>query len=201
MNGDSVICRKVRLNIYTKQYDQRMISLFDDVFLERLMNGIKNAGIDDEIDGEDFDDFDDSEDLSDFDEDNTVELITEAEYTDDGKRIEIRYEETELTGMEGAVTCISFDKKSPGIISMMRGGTVYTVMIFEEGKRHICAYETNIMPFELCILTKKVSNALEAEADKYLGIDYLIEIRGAKTERTIFHMDVSPIEGNSMIEG
>lgn len=195
MNSDSVICRKVRLNIYTKQYDQRMSSLFDDVFLERLMNGIKNAGIDDEIDGEDFDD------LSDFDEDNTVELITEAEYTDDGKRIEIRYEETVLTGMEGAVTCISFDKKSPGIISMMRGGTVYTVMIFEEGKRHICAYETNIMPFELCILTKKVSNALEAEAGKYLGIDYLIEIRGAKTERTIFHMDVSPIEGNSMIEG
>lgn len=208
MNNNLLDCRRVRLSIRTKMFDQGMSDIFEKIVLERLIRDLDELDeIDDEFDdsdeaGEDFDMSDDFDDENDFGQDfvDGVELTTEAEYRDDGKRIEIRYEETELTGMEGSVTCISFDRESPGIVSMLRGGSVYTVMIFEEGKRHICAYETPIMPFELCIFTRKVNNSIGFDTGKSLDLDYLIEIRGAGTERTIFHMDVFPIEGQAIME-
>lgn len=206
-NYTGTLGQRVRLSIRTKQYDQGMAGLFDKLILDHLLRDLKNMSeqgfddtdeFDDEFDPDD-DFYDDPFDFSDRNDDNGIELTTEAEYTDDGKRIEIKYNETELTGMDGAVTCISFAKNAPGIISMLRGGSVYTVMIFEEAKRHICAYETPIMPFELCILTRKVANRIDGTSGS-LDIDYLIEIRGAGTERTIFHMDLSPIDGQSISE-
>lgn len=208
MNDNLLDCRRVRLSIRTKIFDQGMASIFEKVVLERLIRDLDELDeIDDEFDdsdedGEDFDMSDDFDDENNFRQDSfdKVELITEAEYRDDGKRIEIRYEETELTGMEGSITCISFDRESPGIVSILRGGSVYTVMIFEEGKRHICAYETPVMPFELCIFTRRVQNNIGFDTGNSLDLDYLIEIRGAGTERSMFHMDVFPIEGQAIME-
>ncbi len=126
------------------------------------------------------------------DEDNTsdtIEMVTDATVKDDGERIEISYDETELTGMKGATTSVSFKKSEPGLVTMLRGGTVRTALVFEEGKRNICTYETPYMPFELCICTKKVDNRLDFGSGK-LYLDYIVEIRGAKAERTKFTFEI-----------
>ena len=54
-------------------------------------------------------------------------------------RIVLSYEETELTGMDGATTTVSFAERDPSVITMLRYGTISTALVFEEGKRHICA--------------------------------------------------------------
>ena len=108
---------------------------------------------------------------------NTDGILTE----EDG-RIEFSYEESEITGMEGSTTAISFSKDNPSLVSMVREGSVSTALVFEQGKRHRCAYNTPYMPFELCVHTLKVDNRLMS--DKVAFIDYIIEIRGAKAERT-----------------
>ena len=103
-------------------------------------------------------------------------------------RMEISYDETEVTGMEGSSTAVSFLESETGVVSMIREGAVSTVLVFESGKRHHCVYNTPYMPFEVCVHTLKVDNRLMEEG--YLDLDYVIEIRGAQAERTKFRMEI-----------
>lgn len=109
-------------------------------------------------------------------------------YLDDGERISISYSESEATGMEGSTTTVTFLKTDPKIVSMIREGAVSTTLVFESGKRHHCLYKTPFMPFEICVRTINVSNALLCGGP--LSLDYVIEIRGAKAERTKFSMRI-----------
>ena len=101
---------------------------------------------------------------------------------------ELTYEESEITGMEGSRTSVIFDLDSPGLVSMIRNGTVSTALVFERGKRHHCVYNTPIMPFEICVRTIKVENDILEQGR--LRLDYVIEIRGAKAECTKFELDI-----------
>ena len=102
--------------------------------------------------------------------------------------VRLSYDETEMTGMEGARTTVYFREDEPNLITMMRSGTVSTALVFEEKSRHICAYQTPLMPFELCVHTLKVDNRLLSEGKIYL--DYIIEFRGAKAEHNLFELTI-----------
>lgn len=117
-----------------------------------------------------------------------IEINTLGSWKEAESRVEISYEETQATGMEGSSTAVSFFTREPGVISMIREGAVSTVLVFEEGKRHHCVYHTPFMPFEVCVHTKRVENRLQEKGS--LVLDYMIEIRGARAERTQFSMEV-----------
>ena len=117
-----------------------------------------------------------------------MQIKTVGKYAIDGSRCRISYDETDVTGMEGSVTEISFDMVASEIVTMSRSGTVSTALIFENGKRHHCVYTTPYMPFEVCVKTLSVDNRI-AEAG-VLELDYIIEIRGARAERTKFYMRI-----------
>lgn len=119
---------------------------------------------------------------------DVLQINTEGKYTYDGKRVTISYNETEESGMVGSLTALTFLADEPGIVSMIREGAVSATLVFEEGKRHNCLYNTPIMPFEICVRTKKVVNRLDINGT--LELDYIIEIRGAKAERNRFFMQV-----------
>lgn len=120
-----------------------------------------------------------------------IEMTVEASYHDDGDRVCIRYRESELSGMEGSVTSVSFRKSEPTLISMLRDGSVKTALVFEPAVRHLCVYQTQIMPFEVCIYTRSVKNRIEK--DGTLEMDYTVELRGAQAEHTAFSMRVLPV--------
>ncbi len=105
-----------------------------------------------------------------------------------GDRANIYYEETELTGMSGSRTEVSFDMRDAGIVTMMRTGGVSTALVFEEGKRHHCVYNTPYMPFEVCVHTLEVKNRIPESG--LLELDYIVEIRGARAERNKFSMRI-----------
>ncbi len=117
-----------------------------------------------------------------------IEISTEGIMCLKDGMVELKYEETELTGMEGSTTSVSFSENEPGLISMFREGSVSTALVFEEGKRHHCIYETPLMPFEICVRTFTVDNRILS--DGILKLDYIIEIRGAKAERNKFELRV-----------
>ena len=123
-----------------------------------------------------------------FDEEEKIEINTIGVWSDNGKRIEISYEESEASGMEGSRTAICFEKNEEGLVSMIRTGAVSTALVFEQGKRHHCVYNTPIMPFELCVRTLTVENHLMGGG--CLLLDYVIELRGAKAERTKFELTI-----------
>jgi len=119
-----------------------------------------------------------------------MEMTVEASYHDDGHRVCIRYKESELSGMEGSTTSVSFQKNDQSLISMLRDGSVKTALIFEPTKRHLCVYQTQIMPFEVCVYTRSVNNCIET--DGILEMDYTVELRGAQAEHTRFLLRVLP---------
>lgn len=106
---------------------------------------------------------------------------------EDGRRT-FSYDETEATGMEGSTTSLTYLLERPELVTMLREGAVSTALVFEEGKRHHCVYQTPFMPFQICVHTLKVDNRLETE--RTLALDYIIEIRGARAERTKFFMEL-----------
>lgn len=121
-------------------------------------------------------------------EPETLEINTVGTYGERDGRAELSYDETEVTGMEGSRTAVSFAPEQAGVVSMIREGAVSTVLVFEEGKRHHCIYNTPIMPFEVCVHTMRVENKLSDEG--WLDLDYIVEIRGAQAERTKFRMEI-----------
>lgn len=122
------------------------------------------------------------------DEKDVLRINTEGKYSFDGKRITISYNETEESGMVGSLTAVTFLVDEPEIVSMIREGNVSATLVFEEGKRYNCIYNTPIMPFEVCVRTQKVVNRLDINGT--LELDYTVEIRGAKAERNKFFMQV-----------
>ena len=162
--------KQIKIRIISKQYE------LSRKLMEKLFEEFE-------------DDVEEEEDSkkSNGDED-TLDLGAEGYISDDGDRIEICYDESELTGMEGASTKLSLDKKNPALVTMLRGGSVTTAMVFEQKKRHICVYETPYMPFELCIHTLAVRNELLTRGILYL--DYVVEFKGAQAERTKFTMTI-----------
>ena len=119
-----------------------------------------------------------------------TEMLMEGKLLTSEKRVELVYAESELTGMQGSLTAIGFDRANPDLVSMIRTGPVRTAMTFEEGKRHICIYNTPFSEFEVCVRTIKVNNRLLQE--NKLELDYLIEIHGAQAEHCKMTVTVRP---------
>lgn len=157
--------KKVRISIHTKQ---REISgtLFDAPKAPPIPSQAINA------------------------EPQEMELTVEGSYYDDGTRISISYKEGELTGMENSRTTLSFQKSEPALITMTRDGSVRTALVFEEGQRHLCVYQTPFMPFEVAVTTKQVENRIEENGS--LRMQYTVELKGANAEQTDFSMKLLP---------
>ena len=70
---------------------------------------------------------------------DATELVTEGvlEPTEEGLRL--RYQESELTGMEGTETVFEV---TPTRVILRRTGAVNSQMVFEEGQQHTSLYET-----------------------------------------------------------
>jgi len=113
-----------------------------------------------------------------------VEMFTEGLMKIDGERVEISYEETEMSGMAGTTTRLIFDTGLLDTMTLMRSGPVKVTMVFQKGLRHVCRYDTGIIPFELVLTTSYVDNRLLTDGELY--IDYTTELAGSS--RAITHM-------------
>lgn len=104
-------------------------------------------------------------------------------YTPDGDdaQISLAYDESELTGMDGAHSVLTYHSSEPELIHLIRSGSVTTALTFKPHHRAICVYETPYMPFQVGIHCLLVENKLVDEGT--LILDYIIEIRGAQAER------------------
>lgn len=159
--------RKVRIRMLTSRLELSG-SLFDDA---------EETGEDGECDEE----MPEPEDVSEPEEmPEPTEMLMEGRLITGTERVELAYEESELTGMEGSVTAIGFARNTPGLVTMMRTGSVRTALVFEKGKRHICVYHTPFSDFEVCVHTEEVKNELLTRGR--MELDYLVEIHGAQAE-------------------
>lgn len=175
--------KKVRIHIETERFGIEA-SLFDDI-----MNGETDAMLEREIRDEN----------PMMEEPEKIEMYCDGRLRLTDDTFSLSYEEGALTGMEGSETQLSFMRSQPGLLTMLRSGSVSTALVFEQGKRHLCSYNTPYMPFELCVHTLRVRNELLQKGK--LSLEYLIEIRGAQAEKCRLSLDVRDEAGVPLKEG
>ncbi len=124
--------------------------------------------------------------------DEPTEMMVEGRLVTGASRVELVYDESAASGMGGSVTTVGFDRASSGLISMMRTGTVYSALVFEEGKRHVSVYDTPFSSFDICVRTLRVENELLQKGR--IGLEYLIEVHGAQAEHCRMEITVRPSE-------
>lgn len=101
--------------------------------------------------------------------------------------IEISY--TEDDSMDDTTTVILYDPVKPNSVTIYHTGGVMSTLICEKGVRHISAYQTQLMPFEVAVYTKKCDGGFTFEEGGSLELDYMVEIRGADMQRTTMTID------------
>ena len=126
---------------------------------------------------------------TDEEEPQSMEMYSDARLRLTDDMFSLSYEESELTGMEGTSSQLSFMRSQPELVTMLRSGSVSTALVFEPNKRHFCTYKTPFMPFEVCVHTLRIDNQLLSDAAT-LDLDYLVEIRGAQAERCRLHLEI-----------
>ena len=131
------------------------------------------------------------ENFSLLDEEGVIESILFGKLTQNGDECTLTYNEEDRDEMFNTSTKLTFKTATPDNISLIRTGTIDTFMYFEGGKRHLCVYNTGIMPFEVCIFTKSVKNKLLE--DGTLEIKYLVEIKGACAQETTLKLEIEKV--------
>lgn len=105
-------------------------------------------------------------------------------------RLTVEYDESELTGMVGATTAISFALDEPGIVVMSRSGTVRGSLCFEKGSRIDCVQDTGEMMLSFVVDTEALQNDLSEDGGE-LKISYCMEFRGSPVQRSLMHISVT----------
>ena len=119
---------------------------------------------------------------------DVIETYLQGDIFENDDDVAVVYEEIISDQNDACDTRLTFKKSLPTDVVLTRKGAVNTVMQFTQGGRTICVYNTPFMPFEICVFTKSVENRLTDLG--YLEIVYLIEIKGASAQKTVFRMEI-----------
>ena len=119
---------------------------------------------------------------------DTIELTTDGtlEPTADGYRL--RYEETSVTGLEGAMTTLHI---APGQVMLERSGSLTSLLVLEKGKRHLNSYETPYGNLMIGAYTDDLSVDLTEKGGR-LGFRYTLDMNGSVTGRHDGRISVRP---------
>ena len=121
-------------------------------------------------------------------EPDVIELVTEGtlEYTDGGW--DIRYEETELTGLQGVTTLFRVENDR---IILDRSGKLNSKMIFQKNVRHDSLYQMEFGALLISVCAKHIA----VQLDQYGGIVdlvYSIEIEQNTAGEVDYHLTIAP---------
>ncbi len=121
-------------------------------------------------------------------EPDSVELVSEGvlAQVDDGWQI--CYEESDLTGLQGATTIFEV---TPGRIVLSRSGALESRMVFEEGVRHDSLYQLDVGALMVCVCAKRIDASL-SENGGYMDVTYAILVEQAAAGTVRYHIDVKP---------
>ena len=125
---------------------------------------------------------------------DAIELVTEGKLSRSGDIYIISYQETELTGLDGALTTIQVEGEQ---VTMMRVGDFNAQMVFQEGRRHLSMYNTPYGAMAVGVNTRHLLADLNDQGGD-IEIDYSIEIDHAIAGRNIFRIKVKEAEGFSL---
>lgn len=119
-------------------------------------------------------------------EPDSIELVTEGtmEFQDGGWNIS--YEESELTGLTGVTTTFRVE---PGVVTLIRNGSLNSQMIFETGKTHESLYQLDFGALMMQITATHVFYDITPDGGS-IDLNYRIEIENSEAGEVDYHLDI-----------
>lgn len=119
---------------------------------------------------------------------DVIELVTEGtmEYANGGW--DLRYEESDLTGLAGVTTTFRIES---GKITLTRTGKLSSQMIFEEGKVHESLYQVEFGALMISVCATQVKWDL-SEQGGVIDLVYSIEIEQSAAGTIDYHLQIRP---------
>lgn len=103
-----------------------------------------------------------------------MELITEGKLYKKGNAFYVSYKETGMTGIEGTTTTLKIEENR---VTLIRHGTVSSTFVFEEGRKNISHYATEIGVFTVEVKADKVNSAID-EHGGMVAVSYSLDMFG-----------------------
>ena len=103
---------------------------------------------------------------------NSVELMTEGEYSYSPEKSELIYQESSITGMAGTTTTFTVE---PDTVILTRVGTVTSQMLFRRGEKHLFLYETPYGNATMGIYTRRLERDI-GEGRGHVEIEYTLDV-------------------------
>jgi uncharacterized beta-barrel protein YwiB (DUF1934 family) len=150
------------------------------------------------VDGENVGE-DEINDLLGEDNISEIELCTEATMSLNTKGgVEIAYMENEDDENLKTRSRILFNTRDTGLVAMTKEGAMKAILSFEEGKTHICTYDTPFMPIKVYVDSKHVDNKLLTEG--HLKLNYVINLNDTPPQHFIVEVKIKESAPNVLSE-
>ena len=123
------------------------------------------------------------------DESSEIELCTEGELAVNREGcVEISYLENEDDEQIKTLSKIIFSPSDTGLVIMTKEGAMNTVLSFEEGKTHICTYDTPFMPIKVYVNASLVDNRLLSDGE--LRLNYVLNLNDTEPQHFIVEVKI-----------
>lgn len=119
-------------------------------------------------------------------EPDVIELVTEGTLEKQGDCWEILYDESDLTGLEGATTSFRLE---PGKIVLTRSGRLNSQMVFQVGLKHDSLYQMEFGALMITVCATKIEFVID-ETGGYVDLIYGIEIENNAAGVIDYHLDI-----------
>ena len=119
-------------------------------------------------------------------EPDVVELVTEGVMRHRDGGWDIRYEETDLTGLAGVTTEFRVEE---GEITLTRSGKMHSQMVFREGVAHDSLYQMEFGALMLTVCATRVKADI-TEKGGTIDLTYNIEIEHNAAGVIEYHLDI-----------
>ena len=119
---------------------------------------------------------------------DAIELLTDGIYCRTENGFELRYHESELTGLQGTETSVAINSDE---IIVTRRGVLNSQMVFRQGEKSSFLYDTPFGSATLGIETRKINAAMDDFGGE-LSIDYVLDMEHAVVTKNMLKMKVQP---------
>lgn len=113
-------------------------------------------------------------------------FITEGTYYKEEGNYYITYDESNITGMDGTTTTLKIE---PDSVTLIRLGNVSSLMVFQQGRKHISEYNTEYGTFEVGVTAHKVCVNMD-DLGGNINVEYIIEVNNQLTSYTTLNVKV-----------
>lgn len=117
-----------------------------------------------------------------------IALSTTGTYTQRGGTRFIAYKEYDEDNPKVSYTSVL--KVEPGKVTMMRAGTS-TRLILEQGRRHLCLYDTGFGALSVGVFTSEMRSSLNAKGGR-LSVKYTLDIDSNLSSSNEIEVEIRP---------